>query len=75
MAEQSLSSDRDTALTPSAPPQRASPEKPRAGRRLWSGNALVRLAVLVAAGIIVVLFATQWDRWVGLAVRQVTDDA
>jgi membrane fusion protein, multidrug efflux system len=22
-----------------------------------------------------VLFATQWDRWVGLAVRQVSDDA
>jgi membrane fusion protein, multidrug efflux system len=26
-------------------------------------------------GVIVVLFATQWDRWVGLSVRQVTDDA
>jgi membrane fusion protein, multidrug efflux system len=37
--------------------------------------AVVRLAVLIAAGAIVVLFATQWDRWVGLAVRQVTDDA
>jgi hypothetical protein len=41
----------------------------------WSGITLVRLAVLSVAGIIVVLFATQWDRWVGLAVRQVTDDA
>ena len=41
----------------------------------WSGITLVRVAVLIAAGIIVVLFATQWDRWVGLAVRQVTDDA
>src|SRR6266446_10643149 len=29
----------------------------------------------VAAGVIFVLFATQWDRWVGLSVRQVTDDA
>jgi membrane fusion protein (multidrug efflux system) len=36
---------------------------------------MVRLAVLLAAGVIVVLVATQWDRWVGLAVRQVTDDA
>src|SRR5262249_49498746 len=27
------------------------------------------------AGVIVVLFATQWDRWLSLAVRQVTDDA
>jgi membrane fusion protein (multidrug efflux system) len=35
----------------------------------------VRLAILVAAGIIVVLFATQWDHWVGDSVRQVTDDA
>ena len=48
---------------------------PRARRRPWSGITLVRLAVLIAAGVIVVLFATQWDRWVGLAVRQVTDDA
>ena len=35
----------------------------------------VRLAVIVAALVIVVLFATQWDRWVGDATRQVTDDA
>jgi membrane fusion protein (multidrug efflux system) len=38
-------------------------------------ETLVRLAVLLAAGVIVVVFATQWDRWVGLSVRQVTDDA
>jgi hypothetical protein len=31
--------------------------------------------VLLAAGVVVVLFATQWDLWIGLAVRQVTDDA
>jgi membrane fusion protein (multidrug efflux system) len=44
--------------------------------RRWRGFiSLVRLAVLAAAGVIVVLFATQWDRWVGLSVRQVTDDA
>jgi membrane fusion protein (multidrug efflux system) len=48
---------------------------PLARRRLWSEITLVRLAVLIAAGVIVILFATQWDRWVGLAVRQVTDDA
>ena len=36
---------------------------------------LVRIAVILAAGVIVVLFATQWDRWVGLGTRQVTDDA
>jgi membrane fusion protein, multidrug efflux system len=75
MAEQPLSSDRETALAPSAPAQRALPEMPRARRWPWSGVTIVRLAVLLAAGVIVVLFATQWDRWVGLSVRQVTDDA
>jgi membrane fusion protein (multidrug efflux system) len=75
MAEQPLSSDRETALASSAPAQRAPPEIPRARRWPWSAITLVRLAVLLAAGVIVVLFATQWDRWVGLSVRQVTDDA
>ena len=75
MAEQPLSSDHEAASVLSAPAQRAPPEMPRARRRPWSGITLVRLAVLIAAGVIVVLFATQWDRWVGLAVRQVTDDA
>jgi len=75
MAEQPLSSDHEAASVLSAPAQRAPPEMPRARRRPWSGITLVRLAVLIVAGVIVVLFATQWDRWVGLAVRQVTDDA
>ena len=75
MAEQPLSSDDEAASVLSAPAQRAPPDMPRARRRPWSGITLVRLAVLIVAGIIVVLFATQWDRWVGLAVRQVTDDA
>src|SRR5690348_5153867 len=75
MTEQPLSSDREAAPVLSAPAQRAPPEMPQARRRLWSGITLVRLAVLIAAGVIVVLFATQWDRWVGLAVRQITDDA
>src|SRR6266853_224500 len=75
MAEQPLSSDRETALAPFAPAQRAPPEMPRARRWPWSAITIVRLAILLAAGVIVVLFATQWDRWVGLAVRQVSDDA
>jgi membrane fusion protein (multidrug efflux system) len=33
------------------------------------------LLVLAAACAVVVLFATQWDRWVGLSIRQTTDDA
>ena len=75
MAEQPLSSDHEAASVLSAPAQRAPPEMPRARQRPWSAITLVRLVVLIAAGVIVVLFATQWDRWVGLAVRQVTDDA
>jgi membrane fusion protein (multidrug efflux system) len=75
MAEPLLFSDHDLAFAPSAPAQNALSQIPRGQRRPWSGNTIVRLTVLVAAAIIVVLFATQWDRWVGLAVRQVTDDA
>jgi membrane fusion protein, multidrug efflux system len=75
MAEQPLSSDHEAASVLSAPAQRAPLDRPRARRRLWSGITLVRLAILLATGIIVVLFSTQWDRWVGLSVRQVTDDA
>jgi membrane fusion protein (multidrug efflux system) len=75
MTEQPLSSDHEAASVLSAPAQRAPPDMPQARRRPWSGITLVRLAVLIVAGFIVVLFATQWDRWVGLAVRQVTDDA
>src|SRR5580700_8425240 len=75
MAEQPLSSDHEIALATSAPVQRAPPDVSRARQWPWSWITLVRLGVLIAAGVIVVLFATQWDRWVGLAVRQVTDDA
>ena len=64
-----------SALAPpaaaTAPPATPSPAR----RRLWSVDVLVRVAVLAAAGAIVVLLTTQWDRWVGDATRQVTDDA
>jgi membrane fusion protein, multidrug efflux system len=75
MADQALSSDGAAAPAPIVPTQTALSAEPRARRWQWSWNTAVRLAILVAAGVIVVLFATQWDRWVGLAVRQVTDDA
>src|SRR5499427_7110986 len=75
MAEQLLSSDHAAASVLPEPAQRAPPEMPRARRRPWSGITLVRLTFLIVAGVIVVLFATQWDRRVGLAVRQVKDDA
>ena len=66
MAEQPLSSDHEAVSVLSAPAQRASPDLSRAQQWPWSGISPVRVAVL---------FATQWDRWVGLAVRQVKDDA
>jgi membrane fusion protein (multidrug efflux system) len=75
MAEQSLSADRKTTMAPPASAQTAPVETPRAPRRPWFGPSLVRLAILGIAGVLVVLFATQWDRWVGLSVRQATDDA
>ena len=64
-------------------PERRRPRIARRPRRIGPlpvaqeivGNLLVRLAVLVIAAIIVVLFATQWNRWVGDSTRQVTDDA
>jgi hypothetical protein len=62
MAEQLLLYDCDTTWAPSAPVQRAPSEIPPAQRRPWSGNTFVHLTVLVAAAIIVVVFATQWDR-------------
>ena len=65
MAEQPLSSDHEAASVPSAPAQRAPPEMRRARRWPWAGITIVRLTVLLAAGVIVVLFATQWDRWSG----------
>jgi membrane fusion protein, multidrug efflux system len=36
---------------------------------------LLRLVILIAAGIIAVVFATQWNQWVGGSLRQATDDA
>ena len=57
MAEQALSSDRETVL-PMPPAQPAPTEEPRPRRRAWFGITLVRLAVLLAAGVLVVLFAT-----------------
>jgi membrane fusion protein (multidrug efflux system) len=74
MTEQALSSDRETVL-PVPPAQQVPADIARTGRWPWSWITLVRLAVLIASGVIVVLFATQWDRWVGFSVRQVTDDA
>ena len=73
--EHSSPTDRGAALAPPVPTQTAPAETPRERRRPWFGPSLVRLAILLAAGLIVILFTTQWNRWVGLSIRQVTDDA
>jgi membrane fusion protein (multidrug efflux system) len=85
MAEPRLLPERDdareaspgppAAFAPSAAPPRPADGTATTRRRPWSGDILVRIAVLAAAGIVVALLTTQWDRWVGDATRQVTDDA
>jgi membrane fusion protein (multidrug efflux system) len=39
------------------------------------GGIPVTLALLLLAGVVVTLFITRWDVWVGASVRQSTDDA
>src|ERR1700730_7791950 len=39
------------------------------------GGMPVTNALLLLAGVVVTLFITRWDVWVGASVRQVTDDA
>ena len=63
------------ALATAAAPSVAPAERAAEGRLRRPREILLRLAILAAAGVIVTLFVTQWDRWVGAATRQVTDDA
>ena len=42
--------------------------------RLFSGIP-VTTVILLLAGVVVTLFITRWDAWVGASVRQTTDDA
>jgi membrane fusion protein (multidrug efflux system) len=75
MAEQQSVSDIPAGpQTPAAPPRGVAEERAPVWRHL-SGGMLVRLAVLIIAGAVVVVFATRWDFWVGSSARQVTDDA
>jgi membrane fusion protein, multidrug efflux system len=60
-------------LPAAAPPPPAPPAPPIRSRGF--GNVAVRIAVIAAALVIVVLFVTRWDRWVGDSTRQTTDDA
>ena len=38
------------------------------------GSFSITIAILLLAGIVVTLFVTRWDSWVGNSVRQTTDD-
>src|SRR6266404_1093407 len=72
-AEQPPGPDPSTAAP--APSSGGSGGDPSPRWRRLAGNMLVRLAVLLVAGAIVVLFITRWDGWVGGNARQTTDDA
>src|SRR5690242_19496745 len=74
------------AASPAAAPPPATPAAvpapatvaapgPAALRWRWTGNLLVRLAVILVAGALVGLFVVNWDEWVGATARQTTDDA
>jgi membrane fusion protein, multidrug efflux system len=70
-------SDRSVDVRPSpsstiAPPRRW-PSAPFRERR-WI-DAGIRLFILLLAGALVVVVASEWDWWVGSAVQQSTDDA
>jgi membrane fusion protein (multidrug efflux system) len=49
------------------------PSVPRS--RLLTGGTAIRVAIMLAAVVIAVLFATRWDVWTGAWTRQTTDDA
>jgi membrane fusion protein, multidrug efflux system len=66
----------DTVPDTAPPPSSATvitPSSPISRRRRW--DIVVRLGALAIGGAIVVVFATQWDRWIGNEIRQTTDDA
>jgi membrane fusion protein (multidrug efflux system) len=57
-------------------PSASAPAEISPARRFpLSREFALRLVILTVAGVIVVLFAIQWDRWVGISTRQMTDDA
>lgn len=63
------------APPPSAPSETAPPTISPVPQKRRPRDVFIRLTVIAAAGLLAILFATQWDRWVGNNTRQVTDDA
>jgi membrane fusion protein, multidrug efflux system len=69
-------SEPQTLNRSEAPP----PPLSDASRRIWRlrrrfGGSSVTIAILLLAGLVVALFVTRWDSWVGASLRQTTDDA
>jgi membrane fusion protein (multidrug efflux system) len=75
MAEISPPPAPEPAARSSAPLQNAPIEAAPRRRFRRSRELVLRLIILAVAGAIVVLFATQWNRWVGDSTREATDDA
>jgi membrane fusion protein, multidrug efflux system len=72
-----MAASEPQSLSPSGtpPPQSADAGNwiPRLRRQF--GGIWVTIAILLLAAVIVALFITRWDVWVGASVRQTTDDA
>ena len=65
-------------LTPPAEPTVPLPrDTARWRQRIFRlfGGIPVSIVILLLAGVVVTLFITRWDAWVGASVRQTTDDA
>jgi membrane fusion protein (multidrug efflux system) len=73
-AQESASGASAATAAPGAASETAGPARDRAATRRLIGHA-VRAAILLFAALLVVLFVTGWDSWVGSSARQVTDDA
>jgi membrane fusion protein (multidrug efflux system) len=62
-------------LSDAGPAGTGIPSQPASRRLPWWGSLLLRLFLLILTGALVVLVATRWNRWIGEAVNQTTEDA
>ena len=72
-----MAASEPQALSPSGAPPRQPGDAGSRIRRLPRrfGGIAVTIAILLLATVVVALFVTRWDVWVGASVRQTTDDA
>jgi membrane fusion protein (multidrug efflux system) len=74
MPDAPLPASTPRTQTTAAAPTATAAAAPASGRR-GLRDLPFRFAVIGVAAVIAILFATQWNRWVGGSIRQVTDDA